>query len=301
MTVFKWSQTAATNSTADGTINWAEGQSPSSVNNSARAMMAALAKFRDDISGNLVTGGTSSAYTLTTNQGFTSLSAMDNMTIAFRPHTANAAGATLNVDGLGAKTLRYTNGTSLLASELRGQTPYLANYDNGNSEWVVFGTQKNLPADTTIGGSAPDKFASGTTMLFRQASTPTGWTKDTTFNDRALRCVTGSPSNGGSFAFSTVFGGAYTPAGTVGGTGTVTVNRDGWSTDNALTAGRMLVNDGNTIIASDGSSVLGVVKAGSNQSFSVSISAATFTGTATNGGAGDPRVLYVDVYLASKD
>ena len=47
MTFFKWSRTAAANATADSTINWAEGQSPSSVNDSARALMAAAAKYRD--------------------------------------------------------------------------------------------------------------------------------------------------------------------------------------------------------------------------------------------------------------
>jgi hypothetical protein len=58
MTLYKWSQTAS----ADATINWAEGQAPSSVNDSARAMMAATAKYRDDIAGAIVTTGTSTAY-----------------------------------------------------------------------------------------------------------------------------------------------------------------------------------------------------------------------------------------------
>lgn len=38
-----WSTTAADNDDADSTINWLEGQLPSTVNNSARAMMAVLA------------------------------------------------------------------------------------------------------------------------------------------------------------------------------------------------------------------------------------------------------------------
>jgi hypothetical protein len=56
MTIYKWSQTASVDAAADSTINWAEGQAPSSVNDSARAMMAATAKYRDDIAGAIVTG-----------------------------------------------------------------------------------------------------------------------------------------------------------------------------------------------------------------------------------------------------
>lgn len=37
-----WSTTAANNATGDSSINWAEGQLPSTVNNSARAMMASV-------------------------------------------------------------------------------------------------------------------------------------------------------------------------------------------------------------------------------------------------------------------
>lgn len=38
-----WSTTAADNDDADSTINWQEGQAPSTVNNSGRSMMAVLA------------------------------------------------------------------------------------------------------------------------------------------------------------------------------------------------------------------------------------------------------------------
>lgn len=48
-----------------------------------------------------------------------------------------------------------------------------------------------------------EAFASGTLMLFQQTSAPTGWTKQTTHNDKALRVVSGTASSGGTTAFST--------------------------------------------------------------------------------------------------
>jgi len=42
MALWQWSTTAANNATADPNINWQEGQAPSTVNDSARAMMAAI-------------------------------------------------------------------------------------------------------------------------------------------------------------------------------------------------------------------------------------------------------------------
>lgn len=44
MALKDWSETAADNDDADATINWAEGQAPSTVNGSARSMMAVLKK-----------------------------------------------------------------------------------------------------------------------------------------------------------------------------------------------------------------------------------------------------------------
>ena len=144
MTWWKWSRTAASNATADPTINWAEGQSPSSINDSARAEMAAMAKGRGDISGSIATGGTSTAYTVTSYQGFTVLQA--ELFIAFVPHATNGAVATLNVDGLGAKPLRSQPGSSgdLGAGVLVQGTPYLATYFTSNGgEWILHGFYGN--------------------------------------------------------------------------------------------------------------------------------------------------------------
>lgn len=56
-------------------------------------------------------------------------------------------------------------------------------------------------------------FASGTALLFPQTSAPTGWTKQTTHNDKVLRVVSGAASSGGTNAFSTVM--AQTATGSV--------------------------------------------------------------------------------------
>lgn len=96
-----WSQTAAANSNADPSVGWAEGMAPSSVNDSARAEMASVKKWADDIAGATVTGGSSTAYTLSTFQSFDTLARLNGQVIAFTPHTTSTAGSpniTLNVD-----------------------------------------------------------------------------------------------------------------------------------------------------------------------------------------------------------
>lgn len=135
MTVYKWSQTAASNGSSDSTINFAEGQSPGSVNDSARALMAAVAKLRDDISGNLVTGGTATAYTVATNQGLDALT--DGFSFWARMHAANGAAAEVNVDGLGALPIRTANATAAPAGALPLGSVHKFTYDSGDSCWYV--------------------------------------------------------------------------------------------------------------------------------------------------------------------
>lgn len=145
---YLWSRTAASNATADAQINWAEGQAPSSVNDSARAMMASLAGYRDDIAGAITTGGTSTAYTIASYQVFDTLAHMSGQMIAFTPHATNGATVTLNVDGLGAKPLRSAPSVELLAGTLIQGTPYVALYNNSDAAWYLqnfYGNPYNIP------------------------------------------------------------------------------------------------------------------------------------------------------------
>jgi hypothetical protein len=116
---------------------WQEGQAPSSINDSARAMMAAMAKYRDDIAGSITTGGTSTAYTVSSFQALDSLARLNGQTIAFTPHATNGTTVTLNVDGLWAKPLRSAPATDLLAGMLVQGTPYTCVYSNADAAFYL--------------------------------------------------------------------------------------------------------------------------------------------------------------------
>ncbi|WP_315731683.1 MULTISPECIES: phage tail protein [unclassified Bradyrhizobium] len=153
MTLYKWSQTANTNASADSTINWAEGQLPSSINDSARGMMAATSKYRDDIAGAIVTAGTSSAYTVSSYQVFDTLTHLNGQMIAFTPHVTNAGTCTLNVDSLGAKPLRSAPNADLLAGTIIQGTPYTATYNNTDGVFYLqgfYGNPYNIPLAASI-------------------------------------------------------------------------------------------------------------------------------------------------------
>jgi hypothetical protein len=153
----------------------------------------------------------------------------------------------------------------------------------------------------TINSVAIDAFPSGTKMLFNQTAAPTGWTKDTTHNDKALRITNGTVGTGGSVAFETAFA-SQTPAGTIA----VTV------ASHALTISEMpshnhsitpnTVNgtqsDGGTFGAGGGgdSRTLTIGNEGGGQPHTHANSTGTFTGTAMN-----LDVQYVDIIIATKD
>src|SRR3979411_801409 len=154
MAFWKWSRTASSNAVADNTINWAEGMAPSAVNDSARAMMARLAEWRDDTSGTVATAGTSTAYTAASSQGFDNFPNLNGAMIAFVPHTTNGATGTPNVAGLGAKPLRFDPGLELQSGVLIQGTPYEATYNNADAAWYLRGGFAN-PYGIPLGGLLP--------------------------------------------------------------------------------------------------------------------------------------------------
>jgi len=236
MAFWSWSRTASSNATADSTINWAEGQAPSSVNDSSRAMMARTAEYRDDIAGAIVTGGTSTAYTVTSFEVFDTLAHLNGQMIAFTPHTTSGATVTLNVDGLGAKPLRSAPSVELLAGTIIQGTPYVALYNNSDAAFYLqsfYGNPYNVPLAGGLdywGATAPNSsfaFPSGQAIsrttyatMFAIVGTAHGaGDGSTTFNlpDLRGRIATVNDALGGTDAHR--LDGAIVFRNTVGGTG----------------------------------------------------------------------------------
>jgi microcystin-dependent protein len=253
MTFWKWSRTAASNAGADSSINWAEGQAPSSVNDSARAMMAAAAKYRDDIAGAILTSGTATAYAVATFQGFDTLGHLDGAMVAFTPHATCAATVTLNVDGLGARPLRSAPGTELPAGMLIQGTPYAATYSAADGAFYLHGLFGN-PYGVPVGGLMPYVGASAPNSAFvfpfGQAISRTvyagffamvgtsfgGGDGATTFNvpDLRGRVAAGKDDMGGTAAAR--IGSVVTDGGTVVG---ATLGSTGGSATHVMTVGEL--------------------------------------------------------------
>jgi len=73
----------------------------------------------------------------------------------------------------------------------------------------TFTAQRVAQAIAALGQAFP----SGTIMLFNQTSAPTGWTKLSVDNDKALRLTTGTVGTGGATAFTSVLGSGKTTGG----------------------------------------------------------------------------------------
>lgn len=151
MTFFRWSRLAEQNATADLSVNYMEGQAPSTLNDAARAAMAALAKYRDDVTGAIVTTGAATAYLVSSYESFPTLALLDKQLIAFTPHVTNSGTCTLNLDSLGAKPLRTAPNAELPAGTIIQGTPYVAIYNNADGSFYLQGFFGN-PYSVPIGG-----------------------------------------------------------------------------------------------------------------------------------------------------
>lgn len=220
--------------------------SPAGVNDSGRAMMAAVAKYRDDIAGAIVTGGTSTAYTISSYQQFDSLAHLDGKVIAFTPHVTNGAnGSSLNVDGLGVKPILTAPGAGLPGGVLIQGTPYVALYSNTDGAFYVqgfYGNPYNMPIGGMIDFIGPTAPNSSFVLPFGQAVSRTTYATlfgmvgtaygpgdgSTTFSlpDLRGRVIAGAGAMGGADAgrlTTANFGANPTVAGNVGGLETHTL------------------------------------------------------------------------------
>lgn len=151
--VKSWSQTAANNDDADSAVNYAEGQAPSTLNDAGRGLMSSVAKYRDDTAGSLETGGTTTAYTLTSNQVFASLTEMNGQELAVRFDQANGATPTLNVDSLGAKAININESTAVPTGFIAAGSIWRVTYDNSIPAFILNGASNTGFVDITASGT----------------------------------------------------------------------------------------------------------------------------------------------------
>lgn len=199
------------------------------------------------------------------------------------PSSLNGTGVTFN----DATTLQSGN---IPAANLGSGTANSTTFLRGDKTWQAI----SIPADP---------IPSGTVMLFVQTAAPTGWTKSTTHDNKALRVVSGTAGSGGSAAFTTAFG---TPS----VSGSVSISVSGTVGNHTLTVAQMPSHAHN------------VGTNGCGASFSASTSSSGIVGPTTyaTGGNGahnhswsgsgsgslssasaSINVAYVDVIIATKN
>jgi hypothetical protein len=204
----------------------------------------------------------------------------------------------------GSTTISATTSTPALTVTQTGPGPVVRFQDSSDPDstpfiiasngYVGIGTASPI-SELEVNGTITGAWAylpSGTTMMFIQAVAPTGWTKSTTHNNKALRIVSGAGGgSGGTIDFTTAFN-VVAVSGTVGGHA---LTIDEIPSHNhlytspilgavAVSAGGLTIN--NTGVASG----TGTGSTGNNQTHTH-----TFTGTV------DMSVKYVDAIIAVKD
>lgn len=244
-----WATSAASNNSTppDGAP---EGMAPSAVNDVMRENMAVLARWKGDNDGSLTTGGSSNAYTLTPNGTYSAYAQGDTFTVEAN-HT-NTGAATLNVSGLGAKSIRFPDNALLTGGEIVSGGVYMLVYDGS-----VF--QITNPS----GGSLPnggDKFSIN----------PGG--------------AVSSP--GGTFGFN--FGNTVSSSATV--TQDVDAASGGRWIGVVLVGSTQVSNSNNRedaiiYITDDGQATLSSNSNGSGSSFTLAYASGTLTLTNTSGGS----------------
>ena len=327
--VISWSQTAASNATADSNVNWAEGQAPSSVNDSARAEMASVAKWRDDISGILVSGGSGTAYTITSNQVIAANT--NGMTVQFTPGTTNTGAVTLSVDGQTAQPLRFRTGVDLPSGVLISGSLYQATYRSSVSEWLLHSFDASIYA-IPIGGSidywgstAPNSafvLAQGQAIsqatyaaLFSLFGTTynTGGEPGGTFRvpDLVGR-VTAMRDAGSARLSSTYFGGNPANLGAVGGIESRSILQANFPSVNfAVSNGALSVTStvsdvqrstfgATSLNASTGGSLGAFASSGGNQTGSITSTGTVSSQTAASGGSATPLATVQPTIICNK-
>lgn len=151
--VWNFSTTAGDNASVSGQ-NWAEGQAPSSLNDSARKLLADIAEDVKLRTAQYTTAGTADTQTITPTPAWTAYANGQRVLVKIGSGLTNTGSATFNVSSLGAKTVYRNDGaTTLSAGELVAGSVVEAVYDSAINGFRLLTNSGNFAA-LSVSGNA---------------------------------------------------------------------------------------------------------------------------------------------------
>jgi hypothetical protein len=130
------------------TGRWPENMAFSSVNNAGRADEGILARWYKDTDASLTASGAANAFAVTTNRTIAAL--FNNMTLTFTANHTISGASTLNVNGLGAKSILRFNGTGLASGDITSGQPVTVIYKSSPDKFYMMTAAAALVSSTTL-------------------------------------------------------------------------------------------------------------------------------------------------------
>ncbi|WP_336287903.1 MULTISPECIES: tail fiber protein [unclassified Bartonella] len=178
--IYDWSLMADENANSDSIINWAEGQPPSSVNDSARAMMQRVREYLADSGGSIDSKFVVNAEDKTTSITLTTVSPIvkykNDIIIRFKACGVNIGTTTVTVNNIGEKLIYKATDvgvTPLEGGELQTDAIYEMVYNEDISVkdrdgWYLLNPTPLPPPKIEI-------FPCGFIATFAMQEIPSGW------------------------------------------------------------------------------------------------------------------------------
>lgn len=145
-----WSSTAASNASSDSTISSSDSQSPDTLDNNIRDVMAAVRNWQKDIGGFATAGGSANAHTVTSASVISASHLTDGYRITYyAPATNTSATVTVAIDGLTATNILRADGSALAIGSIIADMVLDLVYESGG------GSFRAINIGPAAGASAP--------------------------------------------------------------------------------------------------------------------------------------------------
>lgn len=152
---------------ASNTGRWPENMSPPQINDAGRADEGILARWYQDMDGSRTSSGSSNAFAVTSSRTISAL--FDNLALVFTANHSITGAATLNLNGLGAKSIRKLNSMNVQTGDIVSGQPVYVIYKQSIDQWLMMSSPAAVATpviQVTEQGTTPSTPASGEGLFY---------------------------------------------------------------------------------------------------------------------------------------